>query len=211
MANKATESQITTETIKISLMDAHPMNYNAHPQEQIAGLRVSLRTFGQVQTVVVQRQANGRYLIVAGHGLTEAAKLEGIETLECRVIPEDWSREKVLAYLAADNEHARRSQRDDVQLASILQEAADFDKALLSAIGYSDQEFMALLEEVGAGESAAKLKPVDVAKPPPDMVWVLIGIPVVKFGSIASTIDAVANNPDAIVEMTTNNEDRGGS
>ena len=40
------------------------------------------------------------------------------------------------------------------------------------------------------------------------MVWVLIGIPVVKFGSIAPTIDAVANNPDAIVEMTTNNEDR---
>lgn len=208
MAGKAKESQITTETIEIKLMDPHPMNYNAHPQEQIAGLRTSLRQFGQVQTVVVQRQANGRYLTVAGHGLTEAATLEGIKVLECRVIPEDWPREKVIAYLAADNEHARHSRRDDIQLAIILQEAANFDESLLAAAGYSDQEFMALLEEVGAGESAAKLKPVDVAKPPPDMVWVLIGIPVVKFGSIATVVDSVANNPDAIVEMTTNNEDR---
>lgn len=211
MAGKPKQSQITNETVPIQQIDAHPMNYNAHPPEQIAGLRTSLRTFGQVQTVVVQRQKDGRFTAVAGHGLMEAAQLEGFKELDCRVIPEDWPHEKVIAYLAADNEHARHSQRDDIQLASILQEARDFDKALLAAAGYSDAEYMELLKQVGEGDTAAKLKPVDVAKPPPDMVWVLIGIPVVKFGSIANIIDKVANNPDAIVEMTTNNEDRGKS
>ena len=204
MAKKDTQSQITNETIQIGLIDPHPRNYNDHSPEQIAGLRVSLREFGQVQTVVVQAQADGRYVTAAGHGLTEAAKLEGLKELDCRVIPEDWPAEKVLAYLAADNEHARRSQRDEVQLASILQEVHEFDKQLTAAAGFADAEFAALLSAVGEGDSSVKLKPVDVSRPPPSMAWVLIGIPVVKFGSIAGMIDQVANNPDAYVEMTAN-------
>lgn len=201
--------EITSERIAISLIDPHPLNYRRHPPEQIAGLRTSIRQFGgQVQSVVVQRLPDGRYVFVAGHGLGEAARLEGLKELDCRVIPESWPHQKVMAYLVADNEHARRSQDDNVQMASILREVEEFDKQLVAAAGYSDAEFLSLLEQVGEGESAAKLKPVDVSKPPPNMVWALIGIPVVKFGSIAAVIDHLANNPDVILEMTTNNEER---
>jgi hypothetical protein len=203
------EQQITSERIEIGLIDPHPMNYRRHPAEQIAGLRTSIRQFGgQVQSVVVQRQANGRYVFVAGHGLGEAARLEGLKELDCRVIPESWPHQKVMAYLVADNEHTRRSLDDDVQMASILQEVQDFDKQMVAAAGFTDAEFMALLGEVGEGNNQAKLKPLDVAKPPPNMVWALIGIPVVKFGAIAAVIDHLANNPDVILEMTTNNEER---
>lgn len=209
MAAKAKQDEITSERIEIGLIDPHPMNYRRHPAEQIAGLRTSIRQFGgQVQSVVVQRQPNGRYVFVAGHGLGEAARLEGLAELDCRVIPESWPHPKVMAYLVADNEHARRSQDDDIQMASILREVEEFDKQLVNAAGYTDAEFLALLGQVGEGDNQAKLKPLDVAKQPPNMVWVLIGIPVVKFGAIAAVVDHLANNPDVILEMTTNNEER---
>lgn len=205
MSKNKTASAVTNDRVPIDLIDPHPRNYNQHPPEEIFGLRISIRQFGQVQSVVVQKKPDGRYVFVAGHGVGEASRLEGLRELDARVIPEDWPPEKVLAYLAADNEHARRSQRDDAQLASILQEVRDFDRTLLQATSYTDDEFAALLDEVGTGEGGVQLKEVEV-KPPPDMAWVLIGMPLVEFGSIAPTIENIAQIPSAMVVTTVNNE-----
>lgn len=143
---------IENQTIALGLLEPHPANYNQHPAKQVERLRVSLRKFGQPRSIVVQRRADGRYWIVAGHGVTLAARAEKWTGLRADVIPVDWPAERVKAYLAADNELARLGEPDNVALVAILDEARQFDPELLAAIGYDEAEFEALLREVGGGD-----------------------------------------------------------
>jgi ParB-like chromosome segregation protein Spo0J len=199
---------VTTHTLPSNRLVEHPGNYNQHSPAQVEHLRASLRLFGQVQTVVVQAPANprdGLFTIVAGHGLTQAAVLEGIAQLECRVIPADWPPAKVKAYLAADNELARKSERDNAQLASIVAEALAYDEKILQAIGFNDEEYQALLERIDGESKTATIRAVD-AKPPPQMAWVLIGIPTVLYGRIDQLVQEASVIPDAIIETTLTDE-----
>lgn len=134
----AQDKQILTAEVLIASLFPHPKNYNFHPISQIEKLQKSLRKFGQVQSIVVQEADNNTFIIIAGHALVEAARAEGWETLIARVIPREWSEQKILAYLAADNELARFSNRDEAQLIIILEEIAAFDHELFEATGYND-------------------------------------------------------------------------
>lgn len=129
-------NQVSNKIISIESVTQHPRNYNTHDAAQIGDLRLILRKFGQVRSVVVQERCDGLgYLMVAGNGLSEAAKAEGLTTLKADVIPADWSETKVLAYLAADNELAKRSTPDEDQLSALVSEVenADSEMALLAA------------------------------------------------------------------------------
>lgn len=139
------ETVFVEQVIRLDDYQAHPRNYNRHPAAQIERLRVSLRKFGQPRNIVVWRG-----FFVAGHGVAQAAMAEGWETLRANVIPDDWPAERVLAFLAADNELGRLSDPDEAALAQILDESRNFDAELMQAIGYDDKEFEALLAEVGA-------------------------------------------------------------
>lgn len=113
----------------------HPRNYNEHSEAQVSNLRVSLRRFGQVRSVVVQ-EVEGGYVLVAGHGVWEAARREGVEVLRADVLPASWPEVRVLAYLAADNELARQGSPDEAQLAALVAEVkreADGELARLAA------------------------------------------------------------------------------
>ena len=127
------------------------MNYNRHDEGQIADLRESLRIFGQVRSIVVQESGKDAYLIVAGHGVHQAAELESIEKLRADVIPDDWDPAQVLAYLAADNEMARRGMPDEAQLAAIVMqvhEEAGQELAKLAAGGELEHQTALLQAEL---------------------------------------------------------------
>jgi len=128
---------VENRIIRVDECVPHPQNYNQHDAEQVEDLRLSLQKFGQVRSVVVQDDAAGGFLMVAGHGIMEAAKQEGISTLRADVIPADWPPVKVLAYLAADNELSKSASPDDEQLALLVQSVRDVDKdlAILAAGG----------------------------------------------------------------------------
>jgi len=193
-------------TISIDDIDINPENYRGHPAEQISALRVSLNKFGQVKSIVVQapKREGGKFLLVAGEGITVSARLQGLKQLHADIIPADWPAEKVKAYMVADNETGRRADPDLVQLASLMNEVQAFDSDLLAAMGYSDEEFDELLKAVGAEVgSGVKLKELET-KPPPKMAWALIGIPVVNYGRIASVIEKLADDPLVIVETSVN-------
>lgn len=146
-------TQATTfeeRVIRLAEYGAHKRNYNRHPAAQIEKLRLSLRKFGQPRNIVVWRD-----VFVAGHGVAQAALAEGWETLRANVIPADWPEERVLAFLAADNELSRLSDPDQAALAQILSETRHFDEELMQAIGYDDKEFEALLAAVGSTSSSA--------------------------------------------------------
>lgn len=123
-------SGVVNRVVAVDALGPHPLNYNRHDEGQIADLRLSLREFGQVRSIVVQpcdcvpdgcsaQDAPG-YLIVAGHGLAAAARAEGLRELRADVIPAEWAEGRVLAYLAADNELARQGNPDAGQLAALV-------------------------------------------------------------------------------------------
>lgn len=141
---------VITRIVAIDDYTPHPRNYNGHPDLQLDAIGASLRTFGQPRPIVVWR----RY-IIAGHGVTEAARRIGWTHLRADILPEDYPEHLALAYLAADNELGRLADPDEAALAAILQDAAGADRALLAAIGYSAAEFEELLARVEAATKAA--------------------------------------------------------
>lgn len=146
-------SGVANRDVSVASCRAHPDNYNRHDDGQIDDLRLSLRRFGQVRSIVVQDDGAGRYLLVAGHGIYQAAALEGLTVLRADVIPADWSPVRVAAYLAADNELARRGMPDEAQLAALVarvQEEADAELAKLAAGGELEAEIIKFQAELEA-------------------------------------------------------------
>ncbi|MFN8470404.1 MAG: ParB N-terminal domain-containing protein, partial [Caldilineaceae bacterium] len=100
----------------------HPQNYNRHPAEQVKRLTKSLQKFGQVRSVVVWHG-----MLLAGHGVVEAARLLNWRTIRADVLPDDYPEHLALAYIAADNELARQGDPDMAQLAAILEQSKAAD------------------------------------------------------------------------------------
>jgi ParB-like chromosome segregation protein Spo0J len=142
MKTKSQPDQIINKCIPLATLRPHPRNYNQHDEAQIGDLRLSLRTFGQVRSIVVQALTRGRnsFLTVAGHGLVAAARLEGFTELRADVIPAKWDETLVLAYLAADNELAKRANPDEAQLAKLAEDVERERGAGLAALAAGSEE-----------------------------------------------------------------------
>ena len=142
------QAEITNQLVPVAGCKPHPENYNRHDDWQIEDLRLSLKKFGQVRSIVVQDAGDGSFLLVAGHGVHEAARRERFADLRADVIPEGWTPAQVLAYLAADNQLARHGMPDEAQLAAIVAQVeaeADAELARLAAGG--EERMQQLLAE----------------------------------------------------------------
>lgn len=136
----ATYGEPVEVEIEIDDYSDNPRNYNGHSQQQLDSIAKSLKKFGQVKRVSVWRN-----IYVTGHATKTAAKSIGWTTLKALKFPDGWPAEAVQAWMVADNETARMSDPDDVQLARLVEEAADFDKELALAMGYDEERFRQLL------------------------------------------------------------------
>lgn len=160
---------IVTRSIDLTAVDEHPDNYNRHDDAQLEGIEASLDQFGYVRRIVVQAHASEsrvpegspsgqthanpgqthttktRYTCVAGHGVLSALQGRGVREAEATILPADWPYERVLAYLVADNELARRSQPDQSALVALLKTVNTYDADLLPATGFDEERFRSLL------------------------------------------------------------------
>ncbi len=119
------EPMATTPRIElVSLDKLRPYENNArtHSPEQIDKLRASLREFGFVNPILVDRD----YGIIAGHGRLMAAQAEGMETVPC-VFVEHLTETQKRAYILADNRLAELAGWDDKLLQAELDSLKDFD------------------------------------------------------------------------------------
>jgi len=107
-------------------------NARTHSPEQVDKLRASLREFGFVNPILVDRD----YGIIAGHGRLMAAQAEGMETVPC-VFVEHLTETQKRAYILADNKLAELAGWDAKMLSSELDALTDsgFD---LSIAGFED-------------------------------------------------------------------------
>ena len=140
----------TTDMQLISLRKLVPYVNNArtHSPEQLTKLRSSLREFGFINPVIIDREFN----VIAGHGRIMAAKEEGIEEVPC-VFVDYLTEAQKKAYILADNRMALDAGWDEELLRIEIEslQGADFD---VSMTGFSDDEIADLF--AGDGEKDVK-------------------------------------------------------
>ena len=141
-----------TTTTEFQLVDINKLvpyanNARTHNKEQILKLRSSLREFGFVNPVIIDREYN----VLAGHGRIEAAKAENISEVPC-VFADHLTEAQKKAYILADNRMALDAGWDDELLSVEMQELQElgFD---LSLTGFDEKELTDLLGVDADGEA----------------------------------------------------------
>ncbi|WP_303835054.1 site-specific DNA-methyltransferase [Ruminococcus flavefaciens] len=116
-------------------------NARTHSPEQIKKLRSSLREFGFVNPVIIDREFN----VIAGHGRLMAAKEEGITEVPCVYVDHLTDAQKK-AYILADNRMAMDAGWDEELLAVEMQELQDLGYDL-SMTGFDEKELADLFSD----------------------------------------------------------------
>ena len=140
-------SKTTTEMQLISIDKLVPYVNNArtHSAEQILKLRSSLREFGFVNPIIIDRDFN----VIAGHGRLMAAKEEGIDEVPCVFVDYLTDAQKK-AYILADNRMAMDAGWDEELLKIEMEELQNLgydleytgfdEKELADLFGVDDKE-----------------------------------------------------------------------
>ena len=123
-------------------------NARTHSPEQLTKLRSSLREFGFINPVIIDRDFN----VIAGHGRIAAAKEEGITEVPC-VFVDYLTEAQKKAYILADNRMALDAGWDEELLRIEIEslQGADFD---VSLTGFGEEEIADLF--AGDGEKDVK-------------------------------------------------------
>ena len=126
----------TTEMKMIPLEKLVPYANNArtHSAEQILKLRASLREFGFVNPVLIDKD----FGIIAGHGRVMAAKAEGIDEIPC-VFVEHLTLAQKKAYIIADNRLALDAGWDEELLRTEIEALREMSVDI-SCTGFEDSE-----------------------------------------------------------------------
>ena len=133
----------TTEMqlVPIAKLVPYVNNARTHSPEQITKLRSSLREFGFINPVIIDRDFN----VIAGHGRILAAKEESITEVPC-VFADHLSEAQKKAYIIADNRMAMDAGWDEellrVEIESL--QGMDFDPLLT---GFDEKELAALFDD----------------------------------------------------------------
>lgn len=133
------------EKVDIDRLIPYARNARTHSKEQILQLRSSLREFGFVSPIIVDKDLN----IIAGHGRVLAAKAEGLSEVPC-VFAEHLTDAQKRAYILADNRLALNAGWDEELLALEFGELKDlgFD---LELTGFGIDEIEKLFAADGDG------------------------------------------------------------
>src|SRR5947209_10479038 len=75
------EKNIANKVVSIDAIKPHKRNYRQHPESQISQLGASHSRFGQFRSCVLWERPNGEYITVAGHGIIEAMKRNGVTSI----------------------------------------------------------------------------------------------------------------------------------
>ena len=128
--NTTSEMQL----VPIDKLIPYVNNARTHSAEQLNKLRSSLREFGFINPVIIDRDFN----VIAGHGRILAAKAEGISDVPC-VFVDYLTPAQKKAYILADNRMALDAGWDEEMLKVEIEalQAEDFD---LGLTGFDEKE-----------------------------------------------------------------------
>lgn len=135
----------TTEMqlVPITKLVPYVNNARTHSPEQINKLRSSLREFGFINPVIIDRD----FGVIAGHGRILAAKEEGIAEVPC-VFADHLTEAQKKAYIIADNRMAMDAGWDE-ELLRVEIEALQAQAFDLSLTGFDEKELSDLFKRDG--------------------------------------------------------------
>lgn len=145
----ANAEEYEVELWPIARLQANPRNYRSHPPEQVQVLRSSLLRHGQQKPIVVTPEG----VILAGHGVLEAAKAAGWQDVAVKV----YTGSNPEAYLVDDNETERLAVDDEQILARLLQERQQ--AGTLDSTGWDEDSLRALLSRLESGQGSGLIDP----------------------------------------------------
>ena len=127
--------------VPISKLVPYVNNARTHSPSQINKLRSSLREFGFINPIIIDRD----YGVIAGHGRILAAKEEGITEVPC-VFADHLTEAQKKAYIIADNRMAMDAGWDEELLRVEIEalQAENFDPLLT---GFDEKELSKLFDD----------------------------------------------------------------
>ena len=133
----------TTTEMKLVPLDKlipYANNASTHSPEQINKLRSSIREFGFINPIIIDRD----FGVIAGHGRITAAREEGITELPC-VFADHLTEAQKKAYILADNRMALDAGWDEEMLKAEIESLSEmaFD---LSLTGFDTTELSKLFD-----------------------------------------------------------------
>jgi len=134
---------ITTKEMKlvdIEKLVPYVNNARTHSQEQINKLRSSIREFGFINPVIIDKD----YGVIAGHGRIMAAKEEGIKEVPC-VFADHLNEAQKKAYILADNRMALDAGWDEELLRVEIESLEDYGFNV-ELTGFSPDELSSLFD-----------------------------------------------------------------
>lgn len=142
--NKKTTTDM--QLVALDKLVPYVNNARTHSPEQIGKLRSSLREFGFINPVIIDRDYN----IIAGHGRVLAAQEEKITEVPC-VFVDYLTEAQKKAYIIADNRMAMDAGWDEELLKLEIEtlQGMDFD---VSFTGFEDQEIADLFGADGKSD-----------------------------------------------------------
>ena len=147
MGAGAMKTTTEMQLVPITKLVPYVNNARTHSPEQITKLRSSLREFGFINPVIIDRDFN----VIAGHGRILAAKEEGIKEVPC-VFVDHLTEAQKKAYIIADNRMAMDAGWDEellrVEIESL--QGMDFDPLLT---GFDEKELADLFADDSGSEA----------------------------------------------------------
>ena len=145
------------ETVALECITPNPRNARTHSKRQIKLIADSLRTFGFVNPILIDKNA----MIIAGHGRIAAAKRLGMTEVPALRI-EHLSDDKKRAYVLADNQLAARAGWDDeilaIELQHLTEVAIDFD---VTVTGFEMPVIDLIIEKARAPKPEDEIQAID--------------------------------------------------
>ena len=156
MSKTTTEMQL----VDINKLIPYVNNARTHNAQQINKLRSSIREFGFINPVIIDRDFN----VIAGHGRIMAAKEEGISEVPC-VFVDYLTEAQKKAYILADNRMAMDAGWDEELLKVEIEalQAEDFD---LSLTGFDESELAGFFDTADDAKDDDFDVDAELEKPP---------------------------------------------
>jgi ParB-like chromosome segregation protein Spo0J len=191
---KRTADQTTIKTIADLRPD--PKNARKHGERNIGMLERSLEQHGAARSIVVDEENR----ILCGHGVVEAAANVGIE----KVRPVEADGNEIIAVVRRG---LSKKQKAELAIAdNRTQELSEWDADMLKESDADLEKFFTVGELEALEDREAKVRELEI-KPPPTMVWVLLGINLNSFGKVQKLLKALESRSEVVVKVS-RDEDR---
>ena len=140
------KSEMKVHKRLIAEMLSDPKNAREHPEPNLKAVEDSLRQFGQVEPIVVNKRTE---YIVGGHGRVDAMKRLGWTEVECVYV--DLDEPAAIALGLALNRTSELAQWDMPLLECALQELKALESPFLPALGWDEGALESLTSLTDSG------------------------------------------------------------